>query len=691
MWTRMANKTKAPDGADARHAKPAGDGGRRARRGRWLVVALFVVAAVAGGVTGFLYARSERPGPAVVPASELSPEVAPSVESIGFNGERAAAAGIKQETVHVRADAAGNPEGGEVSVSSVLRHLGDAPFVRDRSTLRTIVNTEGAEQFLQQGTDLLWENAGESVAYEGTSTQPAPVGVRVSYYLEGQQVSPEQIAGQSGNVALRFDYVQPTGDDQPVYVFATMVLLDHAHFSNIEVTNGACTSMGNMELVSGYVMPQLKDATGLSALPVGEDIAVPEYLEITARATNFQLSGTTTLVTSGLFGRMGKEGLEEGRDVVRAVQELEASSDKILKGLASAREGGDEFAEALRQYTDGAAELDAGAEELRQGIEDLRSGQAGLTEGASQLSSGLASLDGLLANVDTDDLGQSAALFEQARPTIEALAAEVGNADFAALEAQLLAVLDFVEPVLDRLESISGLVSASQLALDGLQGDLDAMRVAVLDLQAQGVDTAELEALLDSASLGLGSAVGYVSEIDASGMDVDVATLRQTIQGLDAVSGQLDALAGALGPFEDLSALDEVLTQVSSLKAGVSALASGASQLEGGIELYTDGVTDLSEGARRLQDGAGQLADGGDELTLGYETLRKGIDRLAQSYEVFDEQGVQALGQLATDEAADVFARMLRLRELDERPRSFSGHDPATTVDVRYLVETDKV
>ena len=46
---------------------------------------------------------------------------------------------------------------------------------------------------------------GEDISYEGTSNQQLPVTTKVTYYLDGKEIKPEDLAGKSGKVKIRFD------------------------------------------------------------------------------------------------------------------------------------------------------------------------------------------------------------------------------------------------------------------------------------------------------------------------------------------------------------------------------------------------------------------------------------------------------------------------------------------------------
>ena len=57
-----------------------------------------------------------------------------------------------------------------------------------------------------EGSSLVLEN----ITYEGTGSAELPVDVSISYELDGQAIEPEELAGKSGQLKIRFDYKNKT-------------------------------------------------------------------------------------------------------------------------------------------------------------------------------------------------------------------------------------------------------------------------------------------------------------------------------------------------------------------------------------------------------------------------------------------------------------------------------------------------
>ena len=114
----------------------------------------------------------------------------------------------KSETVHVNADAQGTVR--DVSVSVKLDNGKGYETLADTSRLTDVKDADGDAPASQNGEALVWDAQGDNVNYTGTSTEQPPVDVKVTYLLDGEEISPDELAGKSGAVTLRFDFTNHT-------------------------------------------------------------------------------------------------------------------------------------------------------------------------------------------------------------------------------------------------------------------------------------------------------------------------------------------------------------------------------------------------------------------------------------------------------------------------------------------------
>ena len=100
----------------------------------------------------------------------------------------------KEETVYLMSDASGN-----VDSTIVVNHLYNKDgkdTIEDLSSLSDIENVKGDETFTQSGNELTWQADGNDIYYQGTSTEETPITQHITYYLDGKEIAPDDLAGK---------------------------------------------------------------------------------------------------------------------------------------------------------------------------------------------------------------------------------------------------------------------------------------------------------------------------------------------------------------------------------------------------------------------------------------------------------------------------------------------------------------
>lgn len=333
----------------------------------------------------------------------------------------------KDESVYLISDANGN-----VNKTIVVDHLKNKDkkdTLEDASNLSDIENVKGKEKFTQSGDKLTWQAGGKDIYYQGTATAEPPVTQKVTYYLDGKEISPEDLAGKSGKVKIRFDYTNTTsytetvnGEKQTVSVpFAAVTgLVLGDGFDNIEVTNGKAEVSDSSSVVLGYALPGLKDSLGIKDGDLDGDVNIPEYMEMTADVKNFSMPAAMTFVVNA-SDYVSTDGIDTS-DLDDMINDLKDASTQLQDGSKTLAEGTDTLADGLstlqsklgtfasgvgtlqsglKTYTDGVSTLSGGLNTLGNSTGALVSGADKLNSGAGQLASGSATLkDGLKTYTD---------------------------------------------------------------------------------------------------------------------------------------------------------------------------------------------------------------------------------------------------------------------------------------------------
>ena len=528
----------------------------------------------------------------------------------------------KEETVYVIADSTGKEQ--KVIVSDHLINNDNKATIGDASTLTDIENVKGDETFTQNGTKLVWQADGNDIYYQGTSTGQLPVSQKITYSLDGKEISPEELAGKSGKVTIRFDYTNNEkvkanigGKEEeicvPFVALSGMVLGDE--FTNIEVENGRVAADGNNNIVVGYALPGLKDSLDVDAGDFDADITIPEYVEVTADVENFSLGATMTVVMNAT-------------NFVSAEGEGDTSSiDELL----------DTLTDATNQLEDGSAELADGVDtlkdnlgEFQDGMSTLKDGIAAYTQGADTLNTGIGSLKG---GIDT------------LADNVPALTSGVGQlkdgADSAAAGAESLATgAAQVSAGVDQLVgTIQGMGATLEASKEGVYGNFQASAGMTYE-QAQAV-VQSLQSAQENLKTGIGAGqaaggaqqyyAGVAQALAASGMNYSITNASEAAAVIDALGDTIASLQNGIGQVDGaLNAINQVeasltggdsMTQLTTLQQGAAQVAAGASDLSEGIGALDVGITKLNESAGTLSSGVGQLKDGAAQLANGAATL----------------------------------------------------------------------
>lgn len=623
----------------------------------------------------------------------------------------AAEGGItKEETVYVQADAAGQPD--KVTVETALRNLPESDDVTDRTTLTDIKNSQGDEEFTQKsdGT-LIWENHGADIQYEGSTSADLPVGVHVSYTLDGKSISPAELAGKSGHVTIRFDYenkweqtVTVDGTEYTVKVpFAALSLaaLDGEHFSNIEVTNGKLLRMDDTALAVGLALPGLADSLALRSHE-DLDVDIPEYVEFSADVTEFELDFSATIFSPGLFADADFSDLDDVDDLLDSLDKLGGASSELVDGTAAFRDGLGEFQTYLTQYLTGGNALSTGAAQLSGGLNALdgqskavQDGLAQLTDGLGQLNDGLTGLslpgqdveDGSATAVAAGKLAQDAATLQALTAQLQSAAEQLGTYE-AQVQSQTAAAQDALNSIdlTDHTALARRQVLAAGRDVLADRGLSEEEQEAILNQIADGVDLSDADA---DAQTRLDAAKAALAQMPQLA-DVDFAALTQSVS--DAAADLLQQLSTITAHMQGMtSAMQTLPTLLAQFRQGVGGLETGAQQLQSGFDTYADAVHQLSEGASQLAEGAQTLTTAGSSLSAGFAALTDAGDTLADGMATFDREGIQELCDLGGDEFADLTARLRAVQLADQNCTNFAGIAPEMQGSVRFLFETAEI
>lgn len=611
------------------------------------------------------------------------PDDTPVVTAVSTSDTQADA--VKDETVYVIAGADGAVE--KIIVSDWIKNLLQSDTLNDESELLNVENVKGEESYRMDGDNMrVWDAQGNDIYYRGDIQKELPVDLTVSYTLDGAQISPDELAGQSGHVVIRFDYqnnqfetVEIDGKDEKIYVpFAmlTGVLLDTDRFSNVEVSNGKLINDGEHTAVIGLAFPGLQRNLAVSR----ETLNLPDYVEISADVTDFTMANTLTVAANSLFSQLDTTKLSSGDSLSEslgkltdALTQLTDGSSELYDGLCTLLEKSDTLVSGIDQLATGAESLKAGAGSVNDGAAQLQQGVAALSSGLDTLRANNDSLNGGAREVFNSLLSTANAQIAAADLSVPALTIDNyadalnsaitsldENAVYQAALSQVTAAVEANRATIQEKvtaavkEQVTAQVTAAvqeQVTAQVTAAVREAVAAQVIPVATNGAMTKEtydaavaagaidaetqtaIEAAIDAQmatdevvqTIAQNTAAQMQSEAVQQTIATNVAAQMQTQTVKDTIAANVEAQVQKA--ISENMASDAVQSQLQAASEGAKSLISLKASLDSYNAFYL-GLRSYTAGVADAAAGANELKNGANSLKTGTAQLQQGAGTL---------------------------------------------------------------
>lgn len=552
----------------------------------------------------------------------------------------------KDESVYLISDANGN-----VNKTIVVDHLKNKDkkdTLEDASNLSDIENVKGKEKFTQSGDKLTWQAGGKDIYYQGTATEEPPVTQKVTYYLDGKEISPEDLAGKSGKVKIRFDYTNTTsytetvnGEKQTVSVpFAAITgLVLGDGFENIEVTNGKAEVSDSSSVVLGYALPGLNDSLGIKDGDLDGDVNIPEYMEMTADVKNFSMPAAMTFVVNA-SDYVSTDGIDTS-DLDDMINDLKDASTQLQDGSKTLAEGTDTLADGLstlqsklgtfasgvgtlqsglKTYTDGVSTLSGGLNTLNSNVPTLSNGITTLNSSAKSLNDGVALLNATVSTKFTDSEKQT--LLDQVHSTLESQKSEIEKQAQTTVASQKTAIQKQAQSAVDAQKP--DIQKQAQRTVAAQKEDIEKQAQAAVDDQKEQIKSAATEKVKEQETAIKQQAESAVEQEFTSEKTDDItneakkklesikpvivsgvkarfvqqmAEINSTITDYEAAKTFYDQNVGMKDGAADARVNEQINTIINQLAGSVASTAKDASKIAAGEAAYTAASQTAGEAA----------------------------------------------------------------------------------------------
>lgn len=596
----------------------------------------------------------------------------------------------KDETVYVLAGADGSVQ--KIIVSDWIKNALKEDSIADKSALSDIENVKGNEAYTLDGSNMtVWDAEGNDIYYQGSIEKELPVAMTVSYKLDGKSISADELAGKSGKVTIRFDYenrqyetVNIDGKNEKIYVpfgMLTGMLLDSDTFRNVEVSNGKLLNDGDRTAVIGIAFPGLQENLGIDK----DKVEIPDYVEITADVTDFELGMTVTIATNEIFNELdaakidSADGLTSSlNELTDGMQQLMDGSSALYDGLCTLLDKSGELVTGIETLANGAKSLKDGAASLDEGAAQLQKGAADLSSGLNTLASNNASLNGGAKQVFDTLLSTATAQINAAGISVPTLTienyADTLNSVIASLDetavynqalAQVTAAVEENRPLIEQKvtaavrEQVEAQVTAAvhEQVSTGVTAAVREQVSEQVIQTAAGMSKSDYEAAVSAGMVSQETQNDVSSAIEAQMQTDDVKALIETnttakmesdeikaaVKANTDAQMQTEAVQKTISDNVELQvkqaisenmASDEVQAKLTAASEGAKSIIALKTSLDSynafylGLLTYTGGVASAADGAATLASGAADLKNGTAQLKDGAAALYDGILQL---------------------------------------------------------------
>lgn len=568
----------------------------------------------------------------------------------------------KDETVYSKMNKDGKNY--QTIVSTHLENKEELETINDITDLLNIENTNGEEEFSQEGNSLVWKADKKDIYYQGESQKDLPIECKVKYELDGKEVGAEEIVGKAGHVKITIEYsnkeehiVSINGKQQKMYtpfvVVAGTVLKNDTN-KNIEISNGKVINDGSKTILMGMAMPGLQESLQINK----HDIEIPNSIEISMDATDFELGNIVTFVTPKVLEEKDIHFLDKLDEIEEKINTLETASNQIEEGSVALAEG---------------------TGKLVTGTEELKDGTNSAYNGAKQIETEVKKANSQLKNDKNEalDANTLTVIGEQAKQTAILSAeqkAQIGS------QAQAVATQTIQGQKVAIGEQAVSQVANLQLTQGQKNNIANGVKVGLEANENYKALPAEQQAIILQFSQN--SAITAAETVAKDTAKQVANTIAQKVA--EQVAGQVANNTAQL-------VAQNTATQTAETTAKAVASKVANQVKEQALNQVTSQMNTLGEGLTQLTNGLGSLKNGSSSLQNGANELDKGANTLAQGVKTFNEEGIKKICNYINGDMKDMSERVEKLKELSKAYHNFTMLNGENEGNVKFIMIMDTI
>lgn len=601
----------------------------------------------------------------------------------------------KTETVYAVLNGDGSLS--DIVVSGWLHNDSGIKNLKEKLNLTDVKNVKTDEVPEDNNGEYTWNSDSNDIYYQGNSTEQLPVTMQITYELDGQQLSQEELKGKSGHLKINIHLTNVNSETKtingknviihPFYVAGGMLSLNNDHYSNTTCDQGKIVTDGSKQMLVFAAVPGLKDTLESADLSkVSDQLSIGDDINIECDVTDCDELNL-------MMGMSNEEDisdiLDEGdsiEELTNGITKLMDADDQLVDGSQKLADGTQQLiteSEPLTSSSGSIRTLSNGALTLNSGALRLKAALAQYTDGVGQLNDGVNALYAIPDGANQISLGMTT-------PTEEGKPESSLTGGAAALTAGLEGMKQQVDDGLSS-ENVTTMMTQLDTAistLNGLKDKLTEDAKTLTDLkktlstatdQLTGLKTvmttfvkssgdslqASINAIDDSIA-SINSALANIPDDEANAATKsDLNASREELQKQrDALAAQAQALSGnsaglpeqlqqAAKSLSDMNTtLDSSLTALQGLGTDVDNAITTMGALKTTLEGSTSQLGALANMKGTMDAGFDQLIAGSKKISAGIDQVNTGVQALAEQSKTGIDKVKTATSQLASNNEA---------------------------------------
>ena len=591
----------------------------------------------------------------------------------------------KEETVYSKLDTTGKSY--QTVVSNHIKNTEYLDEIRDLSDLLEIENLNEENTYTQDGNIIVWNAQGRDVYYNGKTEKELPIEVKMTYTLDGKEISPEELSGKSGKLNIKIEYTNKAKhyveiDGQYVEMYTPFVIFAGTYFKNetvqnVKVTTGKAVDDGSKTIVIGMALPGLQTSLGLDK----DTFEIPENIEIEMDVTNYEQSSIITFVTPKIIDKEDFNILDELDTLYSSVDTLQSSMDQIEEGAKALSEGTALYSENYNTFNSAIGMLNDGTTTLKENYEMFNNGVQTANEGAKQLNEGMQQLNTAAESIK-DVVYTVIDWLQTAMNTLVTPLKSLQQTILEDIDAVIAMVDNISNPSQENIEYINGLNYQAIQDLYTENANLEALK--------EGADE-ETVALFDEQIATNNNVIAILEQNNAQTLyqNIDPEQIASVREKLVEIRGKVESSELTVEELEEK--VQNIINEVYAAFDGINALAQGTEQLAQGTEQLATASSQINDGLVTLNESTEQLAQASTQLNDASVQISDGAKQLYDGIAMFNNEGIRVLTSKVNNDVRGISVRLDKLMELSKEYNNFSNIDSSSKGDLRFIMISDAI